>query len=249
MKKYVLVGLVAVMLTAISLSYGVVAFAKAWEIFVSNHRFVINGEEVEVSALTINGRNYVSIAEFTELFGIDIYYDDTTGTVYMDSNIVSQDRKRDEELAVTPNRYESSRPETARTQDTINWDVDFSHIFDGEIFDGSAIDDVWLDRFRVNGSITTNQSTWVNSVITRGIIMSGNQVIILNNGQYIILDDLETISRVTSAMNFSFDETAIGLARQGRLVDWDWIEVYFPFVSNETIEKIIEIYNFERPAS
>ena len=86
MKKFVSLGLVAVAILAFSLSYGRTAFAQTWEVFVSNHRFVINGESVEAGALNINGRNYISVADFAELLGLDVYFDNTTTTVYLDNN-------------------------------------------------------------------------------------------------------------------------------------------------------------------
>ena len=250
MKKFISFGLVAIVILAVTLTFGKTAFAQAWEVFVSNHRFVINGESAEVSALNINGRNYISIADFAELFNIDIRFEEATETVYMYSFDVSKNKSECEEATVVPDRHYSSRPassESTAASAPINWDIDLSQIYDGEIYDGVEIDHDWMDQFRINGTFTAHEGSYSNGIIYRGIILSGSRVVILNNNQYIILDDRETINRVTASMNFSFDETAI-LLMENRL-QWEFMEAYFPFLSNETIEKLVGIYNSHHPAN
>ena len=83
MKKFASLALIAIAVFAISLNSGGAVFAQAWEVVVSSHRFVINGEAVEARALNINGRNYISVADFAELLDIGISYDADTNTVYL----------------------------------------------------------------------------------------------------------------------------------------------------------------------
>ena len=125
--------------------------------------------------------------------------------------------------------------------DQINWDVDFNQIYDGEIFYASVINEDWLNRFRVGDTLTTHSSVWENSIMVRGIILFGPHLIILNNNQYIILDHIETIGQVKLAMNINFDDTPISLAG----LSWSFAKVYFPFVSNDIIERVVEVYNFQ----
>lgn len=231
MKRLISLVVVGVAILVITACNAGAAFAQAWEVFISSHSFVVNGEAVDARALNINGRNYISVVDFAELFGIDVYFDDLNETVYLDS-APSQGRPDDT---------------AAMTRGPINWNVDLSQIYDAEVFDGSEIDRDWVERFRLDGTLTTHQGHFNDGIIFQGIILSGSRVVILTNNQYIILEDRETINRVTAYMNFNFDETALLLI--GDDLQWEWFEAYLPFLSDETIERAVEIYNSNRPAS
>lgn len=84
MKKLIALG--AIIITASIMTFGGVgtALAETWNVLVSSHKFVVNGEAVTANALNINSNNYVKVAEFAELLDIDIAFDDSTGTVLFD---------------------------------------------------------------------------------------------------------------------------------------------------------------------
>jgi len=64
-------------------SIGIMA-AEVWDIVTSPQKFIVNDNEVNATALNINGYNYVKVAEFAELLGIDISYNESTNTVAFD---------------------------------------------------------------------------------------------------------------------------------------------------------------------
>lgn len=83
--------------TAITLLVGVILgatlvsgfFASAAESFLkaypSTHTIYLDGQEIELEAYVINGSNYVKLRDVGQAVGFNVYWDDTTGTVQLDS--------------------------------------------------------------------------------------------------------------------------------------------------------------------
>lgn len=84
--------------TAITLLAGVVlgatlmsgSFAEAAETFLkaypSTHTIYLDGQQVELEAYVVNGSNYVRLRDVGAAMGFNVYWDDTTGTVQIDSD-------------------------------------------------------------------------------------------------------------------------------------------------------------------
>lgn len=84
--------------TALSLLAGIIlgatlmsgSFAEAAEAFLkaypSNHTMYLDGQQVELEAYVINGSNYVRLRDVGAAMGFNVYWDDTTGTVQIDSD-------------------------------------------------------------------------------------------------------------------------------------------------------------------
>ncbi|MCL2198786.1 MAG: copper amine oxidase N-terminal domain-containing protein [Defluviitaleaceae bacterium] len=84
MKKFLYLGLIVLIVAAFAFSnIGAVLAAQVWNVVVSTASFVVNGETREINALNINGRNYVSVAEISDLLNIDVSFDEATNTVYL----------------------------------------------------------------------------------------------------------------------------------------------------------------------
>lgn len=58
------------------------SFFKAYP---STHTIYLDGQEIELEAYVINGSNYVRLRDVGEAVGFNVYWDDTTGTVQIDS--------------------------------------------------------------------------------------------------------------------------------------------------------------------
>lgn len=84
--------------TALSLLAGIIlgatlmsgSFAEAAEAFLkaypSNHTMYLDGQQVELEAYVINGSNYVRLRDVGAAMGFNVYWDDTTGTVQINSD-------------------------------------------------------------------------------------------------------------------------------------------------------------------
>lgn len=84
--------------TALSLLAGIIlgatlmsgSFAEAAEAFLkaypSSHTMYLDGQQVELEAYVINGSNYVRLRDVGAAMGFNVYWDDTTGTVQIDSD-------------------------------------------------------------------------------------------------------------------------------------------------------------------
>lgn len=59
------------------------AFLKAYP---STHTIYLDGQEIKLEAYVINGSNYVKLRDVGEAVGFNVYWDDTTGTVRLDSD-------------------------------------------------------------------------------------------------------------------------------------------------------------------
>lgn len=57
-------------------------FLKA---FPSGNRFYLDGQPVELEAYAVNGSNYVRLRDVGEAVGFNVYWDETAGTVQVDS--------------------------------------------------------------------------------------------------------------------------------------------------------------------
>lgn len=57
-------------------------FLKA---FPSGNRFYLDGQPVELEAYAVNGSNYVRLRDVGEAMSFNVYWDETTGTVQIDS--------------------------------------------------------------------------------------------------------------------------------------------------------------------
>lgn len=87
MKKAALPLLIGLVLSTVSVSS---SFANAAESFLkaqpSTHVFFLNGQKVDLEAYVINGNNYVKLADIGKAVGFNVYWDDTTGTVQINTN-------------------------------------------------------------------------------------------------------------------------------------------------------------------
>lgn len=52
----------------------------------SVQKFIVNGSPVPVAALNIGGYNYIRVVEFAQLLNIDIAYDESANTVFLDKS-------------------------------------------------------------------------------------------------------------------------------------------------------------------
>lgn len=83
MKKQIGLGIAISMIVFSNIG---TALAETWNILISPHTFIVNGEVVNANALNINGSNYVGVAEFAEFLDIDVSFDENTGTVSFDKS-------------------------------------------------------------------------------------------------------------------------------------------------------------------
>ena len=54
--------------------------------YPSSHRFFLDGQQVQMEAYTINGNNYVKLADVGKVLDFNVYWDGETGTVQIESD-------------------------------------------------------------------------------------------------------------------------------------------------------------------
>lgn len=64
---------------------GAQAIEEYLRAYPSNHTMYLDGQQVELEAYVINGSNYVRLRDVGEAVGFNVYWDDATGTVQIDS--------------------------------------------------------------------------------------------------------------------------------------------------------------------
>lgn len=80
-------ALLAGVILGVALAPGSVAEAAEsfFKAYPSTHTIYLDGQEIELEAYVINGSNYVRLRDVGEAVGFNVYWDDTTGTVQIDS--------------------------------------------------------------------------------------------------------------------------------------------------------------------
>ena len=54
--------------------------------YPSSHRFFLDGQQVQMEAYTINGNNYVKLADVGKVLDFNVYWDGETGTVRIEND-------------------------------------------------------------------------------------------------------------------------------------------------------------------
>lgn len=86
MKKTAITLLVGVILGATLVSGSFASAAESFfKAYPSTHTIYLDGQEIKLEAYVINGSNYVRLRDVGEAVGFNVYWDDTTGTVQIDS--------------------------------------------------------------------------------------------------------------------------------------------------------------------
>ena len=86
MKKTAITLLVGVILGATLVSGSFASAAEAFfKAYPSTHTIYLDGLEIELEAYVINGSNYVKLRDVGQAVGFNVYWDDATGTVQLDS--------------------------------------------------------------------------------------------------------------------------------------------------------------------
>ena len=240
MKKFSLKALLTVLIVGtIGATIVFAATRGISSVALSNARVTVNGTTISLdrpmAMISLDNEEhaglYMPFREFLEYLRYVVEWDGAENTVH----IKTQNETIPSPLTTTPRKINQ-----------INWNsLALSEIYDGEIFELSGSNQAWRDRFSVNGRLTTIQSTLIDNTMVRGIILFENQMIIVHNNQYIVLDDLDTINRIAAVMNIDFDNSALSMMEA--FGSWNNIESYLPFLSNDTIGELVEMYNSTRP--
>lgn len=65
---------------------GAQAIEEYLKAYPSAHTMYLDGQQIKLEAYVVNGSNYVRLRDVGEAMGFNVYWDDTTGTVQIDSD-------------------------------------------------------------------------------------------------------------------------------------------------------------------
>lgn len=75
MKRPIISKIILVLIVMLLVANVSLVIAEVYNVSVSNQKFRVNGKDTNLSALNINGNNYVKVSDIAEALDIDVAYD------------------------------------------------------------------------------------------------------------------------------------------------------------------------------